>query len=139
MIHQMDSILSNYEKEILANKAKDLYGFVINKDQILMLLLITFKCKIIISIINAENKVLIGKANHFGRNPLRLVFLAPKDCDERLVFENILLNSEENELNLDSTVQAKAKTKKTNELIINAQEIESHKIKEKLFGIANEV
>ena len=45
MIHQMDSILSNYEKEILANKAKDLYGFVINKDQILMLPLITLNAK----------------------------------------------------------------------------------------------
>ena len=65
----------------------------------LIYLIYQHSMKIIITIINAENKVLIGRVNHFGRNQLRIDFLAPKDSKEKLTFEKILLKSEENEIN----------------------------------------
>ena len=84
--------------------------------------MIDFKCKLIIPFYNSFNRVLIGNVHNFNQNPLRIDFMAPKDSEERLTFEKILLNNEENDLDLDCTVKAKAKTKKTSEQDQNGDE-----------------
>lgn len=64
-------VFSNKEREILVNEAKDSYVFVISIDQIEMLLMISFKSKIIKSNHNVFNDVLYGKLINFNQNPLR--------------------------------------------------------------------
>lgn len=132
-------VLSNLERELLADKAKEIYKLNISKEQILNLPLITFQCFLNIPNYIAKNKVFIGKVHRFNQNPLRLDFSAAKDTQERLIFEELLLKSNENlDLNLDCKVQAKVKTQKTKELIISGQELNHLQFKNKLFGKAKE-
>ena len=68
------------------------------------------------------------------QNPLRLDFSAPKYSKDNILFEKMLLNNESNGIILDCKLQAKSKTIKSSELVIDTARINELKLKEKLFG-----
>jgi hypothetical protein len=131
-------MLTNRDKEVLADEVKRAKGFAVDPSQFSDIDANTIECSIELYDLKEQKIVILkGKVSSMNQSPYKVEFRYPVGSKERLLFEEEI---KEQPLNLDfkCTITAGAQIQKSNTFAITLQESNNIRLKEKLFGPANE-
>jgi len=131
-------MLTNRDKEVLADEVKRAKGFAVHSSQFLDIDSNTIECSIELYDLKEQKiHLLKGKVFGLGQSPYKVDFKYPVGTKERLLFEEEI---KEEPVNLEfiCSITAGAQIQKSNTFTITVQESNNIRLKEKLFGPANE-
>jgi microcystin-dependent protein len=131
-------MLTNIDKEVLADEVKRAKGFTVNPTQFSDINANTIECSIELYNLN-ENKIYIlkGKVFDMSQSPYKVDFKYPLGTKERLLFQEEIKDESIN-IEFKCTATAGAQIQKSNTFTLTLQEINNIRLVEKLFGPANE-
>ena len=130
-------MLTNRDKEVLADEVKRAKGFIVHPSQFSDIDSNLIECSIELYDLK-ENKIHVLKGKVFNRNlaPYELEFKYPIGTKERLLFQEEVKDSIK--LNFKCLITAGAQTRKQNTFTITLQDNNNFRLTDKLFGPANE-
>jgi hypothetical protein len=131
-------MLTNRDKEVLADEVKRAKGFTVDPSQFSDIDPNTIECSIELYDLKDQKIVqLKGKVFGLRESPYELEFKYPIGTKERNLFEEEI-KSDPVDLKFKCSITAGAQLKKSNTFTITLQESNNIKLSEKLFGPANE-
>ncbi len=131
-------MLTNRDREVLANEVKESRGYSVRPGQFYDIDSNTIECNIdLYDSIEEKIVILKGKVFNLNRSPYKVDFRYPAGSKERSLFEETI-NQDEYYLEFQCTITSGTETKKSNTFAITVQESNNIRLKEQLFGPANE-
>jgi hypothetical protein len=131
-------MLTNRDREVLANEVKESRGYSVRPGQFYDIDSNTIECNIdLYDSIEQKVVILKGKVFNLNRSPYKVDFRYPAGSKERSLFEETI-SQDEYYLEFQCTITSGTETKKSNTFAITVQESNNIRLKEKLFGPANE-
>jgi len=131
-------MLTNRDKELLADEVKRAKGFTVDKIQFSDIDTNTIECYVELYDIKEQKiSILKGKVFNLNKSPYEVEFKYPIGSRERKLFEDEIKEEPLN-LKFKCTATAGAQIKKSNTFTITLQESNDIKLSDKLFGSANE-
>jgi len=131
-------MLTNRDKEVLADEVKRAKGFAVDPSQFSDIDANVIKCSIkLLDIKESKTVLLNGKVVNVNQAPYNVDFEYPSGSKERSLFEEEI---KEQPLDLEfvCSITAGAQVQKSNTFTISLQESNNIRLSEKLFGPANE-
>jgi hypothetical protein len=131
-------MLTNRDKEVLADEVKEAKGFAVRPAQFSDIDANTIECSIELYDLKEQKIVILkGKVFNLKQSPYKVEFKYPSGTKERLLFQEEI---KEEPINVEfkCTITSGAQIQKSNTFSITVQESNNIRLSDKLFGPANE-